>query len=36
MHHFAHAQNDLTTEDHLGGLDGKAMARANKEQASPQ
>ena len=33
MHHFAHAQNDLTTGDVLGGLDGKAMASANKKQA---
>jgi enoyl-CoA hydratase len=34
MHHFAHAQNDLTTGDTLGGLDGKSMAAANKKQAS--
>ena len=33
MHHFAHAQNSLTSDNHLGGLDGKAMAKANKEQA---
>jgi enoyl-CoA hydratase len=33
MHHFAHAQNSLVTKDHLGGLDAKAMASANKEQA---
>lgn len=33
MHHFAHAQNDLTTGDVLGGLDGKGMAAANKKQA---
>lgn len=33
MHHFAHAQNDLTTGDTLGGMDGKAMAAANKRQA---
>ena len=33
MHHFAHAQNDLTTGDVLGGLDGKAMAAGNKAQA---
>lgn len=33
MHHFAHAQNDLTTGDGLGGLTGKGMAAANKQQA---
>jgi enoyl-CoA hydratase len=33
MHHFAHAQNDLTMGDSIAGLDGKAMARANKAQA---
>ncbi|MEO3388840.1 enoyl-CoA hydratase [Mesorhizobium sp. CAU 1741] len=33
MHHFAHAQNDLTTGDRLGGLDAKSMAAANKKQA---
>jgi enoyl-CoA hydratase len=33
MHHFAHAQNDLTSGDSLGGLDGKAMAAANKKAA---
>ncbi len=33
MHHFAHAQNDLTTGDGLGGHDGKTMASANKQQA---
>lgn len=26
MHHLAHAHNDLTTENHLGGLDAHAMA----------
>lgn len=30
MHHFAHAQNDLTTGDSLAGLDGRSMASANK------
>ena len=30
MHHFAHAQNDLVSGDSLAGLDGKAMARVNK------
>jgi len=33
MHHFAHAQNDLVSGNALGGLDGAAMARANKIQA---
>jgi enoyl-CoA hydratase len=33
MHHFAHAQNDLVSGDSLGGLDGKAMAKANKSAA---
>ena len=33
MHHFAHAQNSLTSDDHLGGLDASSMAKANKEQA---
>jgi enoyl-CoA hydratase len=33
MHHFAHAQNSLTSEDHLGGLDARSMAEANKRQA---
>jgi enoyl-CoA hydratase len=34
MHHFAHAQNDLVSGDSLAGLDGKAMAAANKSQAA--
>jgi len=34
MHHFAHAQNDLVSGDSLAGLDGKAMAAANKSAAS--
>jgi enoyl-CoA hydratase len=33
MHHFAHAQNDLVSGNSLAGLDGKAMASANKKQA---
>ncbi len=33
MHHFAHAQADLTTGDSLNGMDGKSMAAANKKQA---
>lgn len=33
MHHFAHAQNDLTTDNMLGGQDAKTMAAANKKQA---
>lgn len=34
MHHFAHAQNDLTTGSTLGGQDARSMAAANKRQAS--
>jgi len=33
MHHFAHAQNDLVSGNALGGVDGRAMAAANKKQA---
>jgi enoyl-CoA hydratase len=33
MHHFAHAQNDLTLGNSIGGLDAKAMAAGNKKQA---
>lgn len=33
MHHFAHAQNDLTSDNSLGGMDAKSMASANKAQA---
>jgi enoyl-CoA hydratase len=33
MHHFAHAQNDLTTGNTLGGQDARSMAAANKKQA---
>ncbi|MBW8812883.1 MAG: enoyl-CoA hydratase [Caulobacterales bacterium] len=33
MHHFAHAQNDLVSGDSLAGMDGKAMAAANKSSA---
>ncbi len=33
MHHFAHAQNDLTSDNSLGGMDAKSMARANKKAA---
>ncbi|GIL01335.1 MAG: enoyl-CoA hydratase [Alphaproteobacteria bacterium] len=33
MHHFAHAQNDLTTGDRLGGQDARSMAAANKRDA---
>jgi enoyl-CoA hydratase len=32
MHHFAHAQNDLTMGSSIAGLDAKAMAAANKKQ----
>lgn len=30
MHHFAHAQSDLTSGNSLGGMDAKSMAEANK------
>ena len=33
MHHFSHAQNDLTMGSAIAGLDAKAMAAANKKQA---
>jgi enoyl-CoA hydratase len=33
MHHFAHAQNDLTMGSSIAGLDAKAMAAENKRQA---
>ena len=33
MHHFAHAQNDLVMGNSIGGLDAKAMAAGNKQQA---
>lgn len=33
MHHFAHAQNDLTLGNSIAGLDAKAMAAANKKAA---
>lgn len=33
MHHFAHAQSDLTSSNSLGGMDAKSMAAANKSQA---
>lgn len=33
MHHFAHAQNDLTLGSSIAGMDSKAMAAANKKQA---
>ena len=33
MHHFAHAQNDLTMGSSIAGFDAKAMAAANKKQA---
>lgn len=33
MHHFAHAQNQLTVGHSTGGMDAKAMAKANKSQA---
>ena len=34
MHHFAHAQNDLTQGSSIAGLDAKAMAAANKRDAA--
>jgi len=33
MHHFAHAQSDLTSKNSLGGMDAKSMAAANKAAA---
>jgi enoyl-CoA hydratase len=33
MHHFAHAQNDLTLGSSIAGLDARAMAASNKKQA---
>lgn len=30
MHHFAHAQNDLTSENHLSGFDAKSMADSQR------
>jgi enoyl-CoA hydratase len=33
MHHFAHAQNDLTSTNNLGGFDAKSMAEQNKAAA---
>jgi enoyl-CoA hydratase len=33
MHHFAHAQNDLTVGSSIGHMDAKAMAAANRKQA---
>jgi enoyl-CoA hydratase len=33
MHHFAHAQSDLTAGNPLGGQDAKSMAAGNKQQA---
>jgi enoyl-CoA hydratase len=33
MHHFAHAQSDLTAGNPLGGQDAKSMVAANKKQA---
>ncbi len=32
MHHFAHAQNALTSPDHLAGHDRKSMAAGNREK----
>jgi enoyl-CoA hydratase len=33
MHHFAHAQSDLISNNSLGGMDAKSMAAANKKAA---
>ena len=33
MHHFAHAQSDLTLGNSLGGQDAKSMVAANKKEA---
>lgn len=33
MHHFAHAQNDLTTGNSLGGVTGKSAAASNRSTA---
>lgn len=33
MHHFAHAQSDLVSNNSLGGMDARSMAAANKKQA---
>jgi enoyl-CoA hydratase len=33
MHHFAHAQNDLTMGSSIAGVSGKSAAAANKRQA---
>jgi enoyl-CoA hydratase len=34
MHHFAHAQGDLTMGSNLGGMDAKSMAAGNKAPGS--
>ena len=31
LHHLAHAHNELTSENHLGGQDARSMAEKNKE-----
>ena len=36
MHHFAHAQSDLTKGNPLGGQDAKSMAAGNKKQAEQE
>jgi enoyl-CoA hydratase len=36
MHHFAHAQNSLTTGSSIANLDARAMAQANKASAEGQ
>ena len=32
MHHFAHAQNSLSSANHLGGQDSKSMAAGNRDK----
>lgn len=32
LHHFAHAQNELTKGDYIAGFDGKKMAESNKQR----
>jgi enoyl-CoA hydratase len=36
MHHFAHAQNSLTTGSSIANLDARAMAQANKASVEGQ
>lgn len=36
MHHFAHAQSDLISNNSLGGMDARSMAAANKKAAAEE